>query len=413
MGFRLGRIKAPWWALALAASLVTMVLAGAVAVVATPAGCKALRLSIGTCRGNPVAGLPTPPPSQGPRPTQTPFSPTASPTSPITQTASPTLPSQPSPTAYPPYEYPPSTPTPPYALVTSGPMPSNVTLNCRLPIFVGPPGSGGFIVFPGGSFVADPRSGVTLPAGIPSPNPGQGPFQGLGLSYDRIHDRWLPVPRNLVSPDGSRYVYPGPQGVYMVNVADNSFTQLGQGKAWNILAVDSQGVYAIVVGAGGLWLLPFTGTAQQITATGYWQAVGGGAAYGTGASAVPQGATNPILRLDLKTGNAVPWFMVDGATSQVVGVDGNGSPLIVVNSSGPDFRSDLWLVPSIGGGNLIAVLSTSNYGYYQPNFNPSWPPIADAHGIWFGGGQGIYLFVPNTAWYRTSTLGAQLAGGCG
>ena len=255
--------------------------------------------------------------------------------------------------------------------------------------------------------MADPRSSVTLPAGLPSP-PGYGGYQGFGLSYDRIHGRWFPVPSQWALPDGSRYVYPGQQGIYVVNPADNTFSQLGEGKAWIILALDPQGVYAAVQNTAGLWLLPFSGAARQITAAGYWQAVGGGAAYGTTTSAVPPGAANQIIRLDLKTAANVTWFMADGGQSQVVGFDRSGSPLIQVTSSRGG-QSYLWLAPSVGGATLIAIMGAG----FPGSFNPYWPPIADQQGVWFGGASTISLFIPNTGLYAPVQIGGQLAGDCG
>jgi hypothetical protein len=409
MGFQFGRIRAPWWALAVVVSVVTMALGAAVVVVATPAGCRTaqrLHVNNGTCGGSalrsPVAGLGSP--SQG---TETP------PPLPTTVTASPTLPPSPSPSPLPPYEYPASSDLPPFANVGSTPLPADMALTCRLPISQGQSGSGGFIVFPGGSYVADPRSGVTLPSNAPSPAPNQygGGFVGFGLSYDHTHDRWFPVPWNWVSPDATRYVYPGQQGIYVVNPADNSVTELGEGKTWFIVSVGLQGVYA--TGAqqiAGLWFLPFTGSAQQIATAGYWQAVGGGAAYGTMSSAVPQGVVNPIIRLDLKSGATVPWFTVDQGTSQVVGFDLNGSPIIAVYTS-PDNGSYLWVVPAVGHAIEIAIMGGNFIGYQQTFLSPNWPPIADGHGIWVGG-QSTYLLTPNSVWYQASRFGGQLAGAC-
>jgi hypothetical protein len=45
-------------------------------------------------------------------------------------------------------------------------------------------------------------------------------------------------------------------------------------------------------------------------------------------------------------------------------------------------------------------------------FNPSGGPLADSHGIWFGGYQSIYLFVPGVGMYSAAAIGAQLAGPC-
>ncbi len=391
----------------------TMALAGAVVFVATPAGCRAahnvgIQMNGGKCAGtttpSPVARLVTPFPS----PVYIP-----PPPQPTTFVPSPSQPPPPSPSPLPPYEYSASPAIPPYATVTSSPVPLDFVLTCRLPISQGQSGSGGFVVFPGGTYVADPRSGVALPSTAPSPAPNQygGGFAGFGLSYDRFHDRWFPVPWQFASPDGSRYVYPGVQGIYVVNPADSTISELGEGKAWSILAVNTQGVYAAVQQLAGLWLLPFSGPAQQLSATGYWQAVGGGAAYGTGSSQTPQGITNPIIRLDLKTGASVVWFAVDQGQNQVVGFDHAGSPLITASGPGGQY---LWLAPAVGGATVVAVLY-SQYQGYQNSVSFFYPPIADVHGMWFGsnqGNQGIDIFTPGLAWYQASRFGGQLAGPC-
>lgn len=413
-------LHAPWWALALVASLVTMALAGTVVILATPAGCRtaqSLHVSNANCGssgGSPIAQLGgTPPPTTTARPTVLPGS---SPSAAQTPFQEPSPSPQPTPTPLVPYSYPPSSALPPYGIVGSTPLPGDVSPTCRLPISQGQSGSGGFIVLPGGTYVADPRSSVSVPAGAPPlPPPQMGQQSGFGISYDSVHARWLPVPFNWVSPDGSRYAYLIAQGIVVVNTADNSFSTLGAGRAWNILSVDAQGVYATVQQTAGLWLLPFSGGAQQLTSSGFWQGVAAGAAYGTSASAVPQGVANPILRLDLKTGTTQTWFTVDGATEQVVGFDGSGSPLIVVNynpnAPGENVQSYLWSVPTLGGGLTIAVVYGP--GYYQPDtFLGFYPPVIDGHGMWFGSGLGIFLFIPYKAWYLASTFNGTPAGAC-
>ncbi len=64
------------------------------------------------------------------------------------------------------------------------------TLACRLPVSSGQPGSGGFVTFPQGTFAVDPGSALS---GV-----------RYGLSFDRAAAKWVPAPRSLVAPDGSR-----------------------------------------------------------------------------------------------------------------------------------------------------------------------------------------------------------------
>src|ERR1700674_3776882 len=154
----------------LAAGLVvalTLVVATGLVLTTTSLGCgPANKLGLKTSRcinAGPVAhaGLPTPSPS----PSQSVNSPSPSP-SPVP--SSPSAAPQPTspPSSLPPGQYASSSSYPPMAWPGSGSQPG-VILSCSLPVYAGGPGSGGFIVFPGQTFIADPRSAVIAP--LPSP----------------------------------------------------------------------------------------------------------------------------------------------------------------------------------------------------------------------------------------------------
>jgi hypothetical protein len=399
----------------IAVTAMTIVLIGGVLLTTTSIGCgpaKALGLKgiSARCTAGLTGARSSPSPSQNASPT-----PTESP-SPIV----PTPPDIPTPSA----------PNPPtgdtgsaaYPVViqsSGGTGPVTAVLNCRLPVYVGPAGSGGFAVFPGDTFVPDPASNVTVPSpspGSPTPSPAPG-YPGSGqnaLSYDHAYSRWLPAPLQAVSADGARYAYAPADGIYVVTVGSGAVNELGKGRAWTVLTVGSAGVYATVPNAGGLWLLPFSGTSpQQIASTGFWQGVGGGAAYGTPTSAVPQGTANTIQRLDLATGTITNYFTRTGFQSQVAGFDGQGVP--VIYSYGPS-GTDVWIGSSL-------YLMAFRYGQYigTTGFQPGGPPVADSHGVWFTGylangngssGPAIVLYIPGSGVRMVSGTGAQLAGGC-
>jgi hypothetical protein len=395
---------------AILVSVLTLVVVGSVIITTTSLGCGpaqklGLKGLLNHCKASgPVAVVTSSPGPSG--------SPTGTPTTfpPFTPPASAT--DTPPPLATPPDTGPASGAYPPYYPPASGSGSTVVpgrTLSCRLPVYVGPAGSGGFIVFPGGSYVADPSSAVTIPSpspGSPSPPPyGQG---YAGLSYDRAYSRWLPVPFTNVSPDGSRYAHVSPDSIYVENVATGVTTELGVGHAWAIVGVENQGVYASIINQAGLWLLPYSGAAQQITSTGYWQLASADAAYGTTTSAVPQGVANTIIRLDLKTGAVANWFIRGGAQSSVFGFDAHGYPLMYVNYFASGGGYEMWLassptnwVPIFGSGQGLTT-----YG----------PPIADSNGVWFpmyyNSTSGIALYVAGSGFYWMSSLGTQLSGGC-
>lgn len=415
---------------AIVLTALTVVVVGGVLLTTTSIGCgPANRLGLKGITARCTTGLtaarqsPSPSPNSSPTPTETP---SANPVAPV-------LP------VYPPG----SGPNPPiadngspaYAIVVNssgGNAPSPSALNCNLPVYVGQAGSGGFVAFPSKTFIADPTSGVVLPSpspGSPTPVPVPGyPGQYSALSYDAQYSRWLPVPFQAVSADGTRYAFAPSNGVYVVTVGSGAVNELGEGRAWSVVAVDPDGVYATIPNAGGLWLLPFSGASpRQITATGYWSGIGGGAAYGTPTTAVPQGTANTIQRLELSTGTVTDYFTRPGETSQVSGFDGQGDP--VIYSYGP-LGSEVWI------GNSLFLMQTRQiqpgYPYYYGQvttigFQPNGSAVADSHGVWFSGylynansdlpgyapgSPAIVLYIPGSNVYVVSDTGAQLAGGC-
>jgi hypothetical protein len=399
--------------------VLTLAVIGVVLVTMTPVGCgpsKALGLKTlsNRCATLLAAASPTPtefpsakpgaPPPYSP-PASAPYSPPAS--APYFPPASGPIPPNGGPAsgAYPPFFAP-----------SSGPSGTDfvpaLSLNCRLPVYAGPPGSGGFIVFPGGTFVADPNSSVSLPPGAPSPAPGYG-FGITGLTYDRAYSKWLPVLRAWVSPDGTRYAYPSASSIYVQDVADSNNVELGSGRAWSIVAVQPEGVYASVAQTAGLWLLPYTGSPRQIATSGYWQAAAAGAAYGTPTSAVPQGASSSIIKLDLATGVISDWFGRPSSQASVSGFDAQGDPIIQVSYTTQGIEWWLTTAPSKG-----VPLGGSNGYYGQVAFQGT--PVGDSHGVWFpanvpgapNGGSGVVLVVPSSGIYGMSNIGGQLAGPC-
>ena len=391
-------------AAAAAVTLITVAIIGAVVVTVTPAGCQVgNKLGLkgkGCVAGQPVAVRTTPAP-----PSSFPTSPATFPASqPYTPPASqPYYPpaSQPYyPPASQPYAPPGSAPYP-STPITSGTSPYRSQLSCSLPVYVGGSGSGGFVTFPSGNFIADPKSAVALPS------PGQ---QGVGpgnLSYDHAYSRWLPVEFSQVSPDGAHYAFAASNAIYQVNVATGVPTEVGSGHAWRIVGVKNEGVYAEEVNLAGLNLFAYSGTTTRITASGFWQTVDGTSAYGTATSAVPQGVSNTIIKLNLQTVSTSDFFTQPGFQMNVVGSDGHGGEVMYgYGNQG----STVWIVT----GPTTATLIASSYA----GFNPSGPPIADRNGVWFfgylpyGGGNVIALYVAGSGFYNVSSIGANLAGTC-
>lgn len=412
-------------------SVVTLALIGTVLVAMTPVGCGpanklGLKAITNRCVKSQASAARTPGPTPSttanptgsfvPTPNQPPASQPNNPpaSQPFNPPASGPFPPDggPSSGAYPPF-------TPPAS--SSGPSSPTLALSCRLPVYVGPPGSGGFIAFPGGSFTADSGSGVTLPSPSPGSSPAPppaGPGYGYGpgytgLSYDVAYRRWLPAPYNWVSPNGTRYVHPSPDSIYVENVATGATTELGQGHQWSIAGVVDTGVYATIGNQAGLWFLPFSGAAKQITSVGYWQVASSTAAFGTLASALPQGVSTVISRLDLTTGATSDWFTRQGSQSSVIGLDARGNPVMTVSYFVGG--NEVWIATGPQPQASFPIFGTPEGMYWAG------APIADRFGVWFpvnGNFQygqstpGIVLYVAGSGLYWMSSLGAQLAGGC-
>lgn len=398
------------WLAAIVVTALTLVLVGAVIATTTSVACgpaNKLGLKLSRCTANiPTAAelTPTPTPTIYYRPTPT-YYPTA-----VPQTPTP-LPPAPTPASA-------AEPQDPFYPGGSQ-MPFAASLHCSLPVYVGPPGSGGFVTLPGGTFVADPRSAVALPSpspGASSPAPAQGPGYGYGqpyygMTYDRQHSRWLPVGVTWASPDGNHYAYPSTNGIYLVTAATNTQVELGQGHSWIPLRVLNDRILATIPNAPGFWVVPFAGDPVQVIATGYWQAASATAAYGTSTSAVPAGALKKLMKLDIATGKVSDWFSDDGTGLTVVGFDAAGDPFIQTYYYGNNIGS--WVLWLTTGPSKATVIANSSEGM---NYLPQGLMVSDSHGVWMvggsGGNNGLILYARGSGLYWMATVGAQLAGGC-
>jgi hypothetical protein len=291
----------------------------------------------------------------------------------------------PSPTASP-------NPTPPASVLAS--------LTCRIAISNGSTGSGGWISLPGGAFSYDAGSRVSVPF-----NTGSYAF---GLTQDLALNRWLPVRREWVTPDGMNYVYPDWSYGSSLRVIDrngNSRLLAGyQPGYWNILSAEAEGVY--VDTSPGLLLVGWDGALHRITGDGYWQAVGGGSAYAANGASLPTGAANTLIRRDLRTGATADFFTVPGLISRVAGFGAGGAPVIEASDSrtfeiwvagNPPTRLLSWPQPVANAmGHIIAIHSV----------------LGDRYGTWIATNEALYLYTPTAGLEQASTVTGQLASNC-
>lgn len=275
----------------------------------------------------------------------------------------------------------------------------------------------GFLTFPGGVLQQD------------SSAPADAFF------YDRAFQRWLPVLREMVSADGARYAYDAGDlnahtggKVHVVDVIT---------RADNVVYVDSaRVVYKIVdfTGAGiyvtagdsegrsrGLWFLSLPGGAlhlinSKIESPG----LGGGFGWGLDFNAAdphpaPGGLQSPVnrmLRIDLASGIATPWFYRPGMDMYIVGFDSTGDPLVGAYGRGDATGAspfELWLVRSSSTVARRLLVATSN----APN--PGRVSAIDRYGVWLEGyGGPVWLYASGSMRIAATVgnAGFHIAGGC-
>jgi hypothetical protein len=222
--------------------------------------------------------------------------------------------------------------------------------------------------------------------------------------YDGARQRWLPVPRAAVSPDGSVYAYIGPGSdrlvttVHMVDVATgHDRTMTVPGGPWRVLDFGEDGIYLSesVDGLGqGLWRLaiPSGQLGQVLSPDRTVSAVSGNIAWVLDVDPAAPAQTaggrqlpNRLSQLDVRTGVSSAWMTTPNMTPQVIGYDGSGDPFVM--ASGPAGRE---LLLATAPQNVLhltplpAGLSDRDAG--------QWTAIADRGGDWVSGSDGLYRY---------------------
>ncbi len=260
---------------------------------------------------------------------------------------------------------------------------------CRLPVFTG---TGiGFVSYPAGTFTAESSPEPALPGST------QSGVTNYGYAFDAAFSRWVPVTHNLLSPDGSRYVYGDLQ---VVDVQSGVETQLAAAvnHTWHPIAWEPEGIYAVTLSsngaAPGLWLVSYpSGEAKQIIASGYWEAASHGAAYGIVDTNPPTDVSTALNRVDASSGAVTKWFYLAGSrTPYIAGFDDSGAPVIQQSV-------EVFVVPTA----MQPILVTAN--------THASSAIGDKLGIWIGNSAGVFLFAGGT-FNRVTDLPASPAGGC-
>jgi hypothetical protein len=256
----------------------------------------------------------------------------------------------------------------------------------------------------------------------------------VAASYDLSQHRWLPVPRQYVSPDGTAYAYSATQpgsghGVHVVNVATGNdrlvpSTAVISGDQANYLVVAylQDGVYMSRFGNGprpGLWRLdPGSGSILQVSTDALQ-----GALLGNAPLANPPSSGNPVawwseitadfsasdshVYFQYLTGVAgqhgETWFERPGFRINVIGVDSTGHAIVVAESKS---QVEIWLLAE---SSSKLIFTGANYGDPALPFKTA---VADAPGWWIGSRNGVF-YATTSSFTQVSKTAAVLVGGCG
>ena len=296
---------------------------------------------------------------------------------------------------------------------------------------------GGFIDAATGIFSADPHSVMVYDSATELTRTPDQPYlysRGPGdvamaaATYDAPRHRWLPVPREWVSPDGATYAYavaqPGAnQGVHVVNVGTGADRVVpgttgspdARGEHFGVIAYQPEGIYLNRVGqlgGIGLWLLiPDTGAITQVStdAPGVGVFVAGKQAWWTAPSANPYASSDPYVTHQYLTGVAgqhgETWFRRPGTGLHVLGIDASGRALVLAQSS----SDEIW---QLAIPNDSKALSTMPNDPSFPQLVPFKTAVLDSAGWWIGSRTGVFLAKTSGEFLQASTTPALVVGAC-
>jgi hypothetical protein len=283
--------------------------------------------------------------------------------------------------------------------------------SCRLPISLVVDAKGSLQ----GAFVDLPSGKVTVDPG------GAG-----GAYYSRQFKRWLPSGPNAISSDGTRYAYletwvdfSARGRMHVVDMATGKDQLYEIGAATNqppfgILSFTSEGIWLSNAGyeapGGGLFLLdPSTGTLKSVGDRAITEPVAGGPDVfwftdigpNPDVAAIGFGIPERVLQLTISDGKSALWFTKHGSYVRILGTDLAGHPIIGTWVNGGNSSDEIvWLASSPDAAKQIGT------------GHEAFQPIADSHGMWFGGSEGIYLYSGATGMKKITDKSAYPAGTC-
>jgi hypothetical protein len=290
------------------------------------------------------------------------------------------------------------------ASAASSPSPV-AALPCRMPATLRVDQGGtrsilGWLTLPSGATTDDPINHIIVAGDYPTGNGVTQPIwatdhspQLFGTSlgtYSAAIGRWLPAPPELVSPDGQHYAYLHPDGTLRLAAADQSEAIVPNPQKLTPLAFTTGVVLTSSdVASNGLWLLD--PTSHGITAitpqagNDDWRAVSNSTVWGTDSPGVlGYPAPTKVLRTALPSGGtpSTAYTAPGGDSIALIAADRQAGLLVALTGSAPG------LAYIAAGGAVTSVSAPA--GVDVTKLGPR--HYADAHGTWFIGYTGVFLF---------------------
>lgn len=293
------------------------------------------------------------------------------------------------------------------------------SLNCRLP-YATKTGNG-FISFPSGVWTVDP-SGATHKEGAYDVTDaaltlrGTSAFWSGTASFDSVVNRWLPVRREQVSPDGHAYSYleeaDTSQGrffhLHRVSLPDGIDRVIFSGATDAVLGWNSDGIILTTTPGEGLGhpltvVDPATGASRQLSGTRGFELLDGTVAWADDGYIMP----SHIYREDLAAGTVETWldFSSQGSLN-LIGLDVSGHPIVTaehwtgVPQASPLGPAQTYVLSAPTTALPVGVVPSGDIG------------LTDSHGTWLATPDGLYFLDDYDHLFKVSDLGGNVAGSC-
>ena len=269
-----------------------------------------------------------------------------------------------------------------------------------MPATVGIAGGGyiaklGWITLPSGAITVDTTNeidGSNEPVGIIWATNHSPQRFGVGEgTYSNAAGGWLPVPPELVAPDGLHYAYLHADGTIRVSNQNGQEAIIKNPNKLTPLAFTAAGVVLTsqTVDSNGLWLLDTTtqtiAPITPVAGNNDWHEVVHGTAWGVDSPGVlGYPAPTKLLTVSTVPGSTptIAFTAPGGDSIALIATDTQGGVMIDLTGSAPGIEylssSGATSQPAAPNGTALASIGPRHH--------------ADAHGIWFIGQTGIFLF---------------------